>query len=117
MIRRPPRSTRTDTLFPYTTLFRSIQLNAMLLDKPHDGRRDDRFGQRGEQKDGVLAHRNASLTIGKSRRPPEDHFATASDEHDPADDASFHERPVDRRIETVCKAGVDRKSTRLDSSH
>src|SRR3546814_5744921 len=24
MIRRPPRSTRTDTLFPYTTLFRSI---------------------------------------------------------------------------------------------
>src|SRR3546814_15993249 len=26
MVRRPPRSTRTDTLFPYTTLFRSIQL-------------------------------------------------------------------------------------------
>src|SRR3546814_5517975 len=26
MIRRPPRSTRTDTLFPYTTLFRSISL-------------------------------------------------------------------------------------------
>src|SRR3546814_11527344 len=26
MIRRPPRSTRTDTLFPYTTLFRSICL-------------------------------------------------------------------------------------------
>src|SRR3546814_1222683 len=25
MIRRPPRSTRTDTLFPYTTLFRSVQ--------------------------------------------------------------------------------------------
>src|SRR3546814_20953559 len=25
MIRRPPRSTRTDTLFPYTTLFRSLQ--------------------------------------------------------------------------------------------
>src|SRR3546814_14315697 len=25
MIRRPPRSTRTDTLFPYTTLFRSIE--------------------------------------------------------------------------------------------
>src|SRR3546814_10057759 len=25
MIRRPPRSTRTDTLFPYTTLFRSIK--------------------------------------------------------------------------------------------
>src|SRR3546814_4248864 len=26
MIRRPPRSTRTDTLFPYTTLFRSVNL-------------------------------------------------------------------------------------------
>src|SRR3546814_393944 len=24
MVRRPPRSTRTDTLFPYTTLFRSV---------------------------------------------------------------------------------------------
>src|SRR3546814_18540599 len=27
MIRRPPRSTRTDTLFPYTTLFRSNELD------------------------------------------------------------------------------------------
>src|SRR3546814_5157156 len=27
MIRRPPRSTRTDTLFPYTTLFRSTLLD------------------------------------------------------------------------------------------
>src|SRR3546814_13626917 len=27
MIRRPPRSTRTDTLFPYTTLFRSLDMN------------------------------------------------------------------------------------------
>src|SRR3546814_12942793 len=26
MIRRPPRSTRTDTLFPYTTLFRSVHV-------------------------------------------------------------------------------------------
>src|SRR3546814_6900201 len=30
MIRRPPRSTRTDTLFPYTTLFRSRK-DALLL--------------------------------------------------------------------------------------
>src|SRR3546814_13423502 len=28
MIRRPPRSTRTDTLFPYTTLFRSDELKS-----------------------------------------------------------------------------------------
>src|SRR3546814_8170022 len=27
MIRRPPRSTRTDTLFPYTTLFRSAEID------------------------------------------------------------------------------------------
>src|SRR3546814_2604220 len=32
MIRRPPRSTRTDTLFPYTTLFRSDQLSSLALD-------------------------------------------------------------------------------------
>src|SRR3546814_5805353 len=30
MIRRPPRSTRTDTLFPYTTLFRSVKAHAAL---------------------------------------------------------------------------------------
>src|SRR3546814_15961458 len=30
MIRRPPRSTRTDTLFPYTTLFRSHRTGARL---------------------------------------------------------------------------------------
>src|SRR3546814_19937151 len=32
MIRRPPRSTRTDTLFPYTTLFRSLQVADGLYD-------------------------------------------------------------------------------------
>src|SRR3546814_18364057 len=30
MIRRPPRSTRTDTLFPYTTLFRSLLQDSVL---------------------------------------------------------------------------------------
>src|SRR3546814_3757017 len=30
MRRRPPRSTRTDTLFPYTTLFRSLRVEAVL---------------------------------------------------------------------------------------
>src|SRR3546814_5007739 len=32
MIRRPPRSTRTDTLFPYTTLFRSFLLGGFAVD-------------------------------------------------------------------------------------
>src|SRR3546814_6970906 len=30
MIRRPPRSTRTDTLFPYTTLFRSFSISGFM---------------------------------------------------------------------------------------
>src|SRR3546814_2919584 len=34
MIRRPPRSTRTDTLFPYTTLFRSDGREGMLRRHP-----------------------------------------------------------------------------------
>src|SRR3546814_9655442 len=38
MIRRPPRSTRTDTLFPYTTLFRSRRRAAGALLRPHPGR-------------------------------------------------------------------------------
>src|SRR3546814_12052863 len=37
MIRRPPRSTRTDTLFPYTTLFRS--LHRALTSPSDDARR------------------------------------------------------------------------------
>src|SRR3546814_6520017 len=40
MIRRPPRSTRTDTLFPYTTLFRSAAGSARARFSPaHAGRR------------------------------------------------------------------------------
>src|SRR3546814_9593456 len=36
MIRRPPRSTRTDTLFPYTTLFRSRTREAVRRHIEHD---------------------------------------------------------------------------------
>src|SRR3546814_21188031 len=56
MIRRPPRSTRTDTLFPYTTLFRShAQASRFLQQSPSHhlhhhppcrGGGVDRFGQR-----------------------------------------------------------------------
>src|SRR3546814_530445 len=41
MIRRPPRSTRTDTLFPYTTLFRSTRHGRHR--SAHPGRRLDPF--------------------------------------------------------------------------
>src|SRR3546814_10340302 len=44
MIRRPPRSTRTDTLFPYTTLFRSHQR----------GGRKARRGRGADRRDGPL---------------------------------------------------------------
>src|SRR3546814_5308913 len=45
MIRRPPRSTRTDTLFPYTTLFRSADLCARTFDGG-DGQFDFRARRR-----------------------------------------------------------------------
>src|SRR3546814_5477978 len=41
MIRRPPRSTRTDTLFPYTTLFRSAE-----RERRHEDRGYERGGDR-----------------------------------------------------------------------
>src|SRR3546814_12833120 len=46
MIRRPPRSTRTDTLFPYTTLFRSY--DQVAANHPRDAplERFDRFWRR-----------------------------------------------------------------------
>src|SRR3546814_3456890 len=44
MIRRPPRSTRTDTLFPYTTLFRSRQHR-----KPEQGQREVLLGPEAQR--------------------------------------------------------------------
>src|SRR3546814_12323603 len=43
MIRRPPRSTRTDTLFPYTTLFRSLRIERAEY-QTADARVDDGAG-------------------------------------------------------------------------
>src|SRR3546814_4962307 len=61
MIRRPPRSTRTDTLFPYTTLFRSVRRRA---DAAGDGaRRDGARRDRGQ----------AACDLGRRR----DHRASA----------------------------------------
>src|SRR3546814_20027498 len=54
MIRRPPRSTRTDTLFPYTTVFRSCHEAPGLR---QSGRADE------------LAFRNHSARGGAARRP------------------------------------------------
>src|SRR3546814_4359382 len=55
MIRRPPRSTRTDTLFPYTTLFRSINVdeNRTIAAQFRGFRRPPRFGARVRRDGGV----------------------------------------------------------------
>src|SRR3546814_17741939 len=67
MIRRPPRSTRTDTLFPYTTLFRSDDrqrrrvLPRRLLDDRAQGGDDDaqRAAMRHDQRRVVVLLRRA----------------------------------------------------------
>src|SRR3546814_16291134 len=66
MIRRPPRSTRTDTLFPYTTLFRAelpvIVAKDELVDRLRAvvEARDQRLADRIlERPGGTVRHRNA----------------------------------------------------------
>src|SRR3546814_1602281 len=89
MIRRPPRSTRTDTLFPYTTLFRSyreaeaddqeVDLRAGGCERcdpaalawslkaearPARARHPARFGERG---DGIVGEQRKDLRIFVAR--------------------------------------------------
>src|SRR3546814_15868252 len=59
MIRRPPRSTRTDTLFPYTTLFRSRRPRCRSRAAGSAGREEDRVPQALVDHGG--AHRPAFL--------------------------------------------------------
>src|SRR3546814_3613879 len=75
MIRRPPRSTRTDTLFPYTTLFRS------------DGTGGDESGQPGPGLGGVDRGRVgdrgwcAGLGWGRGGHRPRWNKRARSEEH------------------------------------
>src|SRR3546814_9720026 len=67
MIRRPPRSTRTDTLFPYTTLFRSVDLLVAEEQPEHAadplrGQRDAGFARSGFK--AVAQHVCAALDVG-----------------------------------------------------
>src|SRR3546814_3041069 len=59
MILRPPRSTRTDTLFPYTTLFRSILTSA------DEG---SRLVCRREKKTGTHMASNQCMTVAERQR-------------------------------------------------
>src|SRR3546814_18882271 len=47
MIRRPPRSTRTDTLFPYTTLFRSFVFDSWQRDSRLVVKKNPQYWQEG----------------------------------------------------------------------
>src|SRR3546814_16080621 len=75
MIRRPPRSTRTDTLFPYTTLFRSGYhfRQGIVGDRDRD---DVAFGDEAVEvgfRDGTDACRRAARLFGGAAPRSEEH--------------------------------------------
>src|SRR3546814_3340108 len=104
MIRPPPRSTRTDTLVPYTTLFRSNPLS-MAVTLKQLGR------ENGERRLAVLG---AMKELGEES----DAFHAALAEPICASNVNFailvgpEMAPLAEQLE-----GKDRKSTRLKSSH
>src|SRR3546814_20977630 len=69
MIRLPPRSTRTDTLFPYTTLFRSNQRGARGTKRGEDRHYTSPFDRPGEaaagQRPAATAIASGSAIAGK----------------------------------------------------
>src|SRR3546814_16322268 len=97
MIRRPPRSTRTDTLFPYTTLFRSVRAAVEELNEPALQRDADDEERDRHQHDCVAEADALRQENGEIRR---DQIERAVGEVDHAE-----------------RAEEDRKSTRLNSSH
>src|SRR3546814_20833233 len=123
MIRRPPRSTRTDTLFPYTTLFRSLRESGRSApsDPGHAARTGETHphptlplkGRAQEQSQGMfnkilIPNRGelACRVIRTSRRLGIAPLAVYSEAHDaaqhvlPADDAlpTGATRPQDRTL-------------------
>src|SRR3546814_12633005 len=96
MIRRPPRSTRTDTLFPYTTLFRSVE----------DGRALQCLLRLVARARLAVAEVHRGRLVGRYVRPGDPFFASlmASPKVAPAAPEGQSE-------------ALDRKSTRLNSSH
>src|SRR3546814_16174245 len=105
MIRRPPRSTRTDTLFPYTTLFRSSQF------RPDDPIRRDEMAA---WMNSTWRWLSGSLATGSS------HTFTdiAGNPHAASIAALHHHGVINGRTDTsYAPASPDRKSTRLHSSH
>src|SRR3546814_17305741 len=103
MMRRPPRSTRTDTLFPYTTLFRShvAQVQVPGIDVP-----DQRIFHL--LRAFVFPQMTDDTIVVVTSRSPGDHlFLMAPD----------HSGDFRKKILVTNGYLVDRKSTRLNSSH
>src|SRR3546814_5905167 len=142
MIRRPPRSTRTDTLFPYTTLFRSalfgegLHPNADRIEQHHAGhgvRAQRAAGQLGRKfyvRDGepefarrlAVAYREHNAAAGAHWNTTIDPEVRARLRTDIAVDMFSDEygRPPadDRELSGfIARNTRDRKSTRLNSSH
>src|SRR3546814_6396980 len=82
MIRLPPRSTRTDTLFPYTTLFRSHRRPAAAADaRPRHHPRHHRAAlPRGRHHLRAADHLRKRVAAGARRIPHRQH-AVRSEEH------------------------------------
>src|SRR3546814_14387042 len=99
MIRRPPRSTLTDTLFPYTTLFRSLEK----LDRAADAGQVDACARAALEDDALFPV------------PVEDRVHGVVDREDEAG-AGLLGHALDADVEPH-RAVEDRKSTRLNSSH
>src|SRR3546814_15637614 len=87
MIRRPPRSTRTDTLFPYTTLFRSTAGKGALAVFNSES------DVAAHELDAAIAHQRA----GKQARFSQYLKAVADADDGDAALCRFHHGPHDRR--------------------
>src|SRR3546814_8950449 len=80
MIRRPPRSTRHDTLFPYTTLFRSPGM--LDQEKAHDQSRYPRWPHRSRPRDPHHPRWNQHhLGLGRDRPSRPQGWQGRSEEH------------------------------------
>src|SRR3546814_3400862 len=123
MIRRPPRSTRTDTLFPYTTLFRSA-IEHLLHRARQRGEifgADEKVAASGSQKlrgdlvrSDELRCRSGALGRGFGERLAAAGAAVPDDEEvRRAGHAAMLAKPKGAAQATP----KDRKSTRLNSSH
>src|SRR3546814_15005490 len=115
MIRRPPRSTRTDTLFPYTTPFRSVTGTVARGGMTEAGTRRWLLFALALCALGLAA---VSLTIGPAPLSTAQVVDVLLGGGDPIERAIVVDLRLPRALLALLVGGVlDRKSTRLNSSH